>query len=299
METTQANANEAVSITIDTFISASSSPNDQDQNFQLFDSLYPAAAAGDISKFEQHSHNLDQILTPNGNTILHIHITVRQPRKGNTEQETKTKSFMSWTLAMCPNLLWEKNRKGETLLHMAAKYGHGDVVTFLLDERRNSTGRRMLEMVNEAKDTALHEAVRYNHLDVVKLLIKEDPSLPYEENSACEMPLFIAAERGFEEIVKAILDTCISPAYHGPNGRTALHTAVIRNNKGNFIDLQLSFLFPISEADFEIINVLGVVSLLLNDRRIQVSNQDHKGWTPLHFAAYLRNHDFEETTRQR
>ncbi|KAK0606196.1 hypothetical protein LWI29_035046 [Acer saccharum] len=120
----------------------------------------------------------------------------------------------------------------------------------------------MLQMTNEAKDTALHEAVRYNHLDVVQLLTKENPSLPYDANTAGETPLYLAAERGYAKVLKEILGTSNSPADHGPYDRTAMHVAIIRND-------------------------MEITKLLLDDRRIQKIRQDQQGWTPLHFATYL------------
>ncbi|KAK4857200.1 hypothetical protein QYF36_025598 [Acer negundo] len=235
------------------------------------DSLYSAAADGDIDKFRQHAAvPLDQILTPNGNTILHIHITA-QPKYGIFW------TFVKEMLKMCPDLLWKANKKGETLLHMAARHGHANVAKFLLLECKKAyqnhddhdqelgitAARRMLQMAShEAKDTALHEAVRCNHLDVVRILTNEDPSLPYDANTARETPLYIAAERGYAEILKKILSNCISPADHGPYDRTALHVAVIRNDE-------------------------EMVTLLLAEERIHKSKQDQQGWTPLHFAAHL------------
>ncbi|KAK3206483.1 hypothetical protein Dsin_020529 [Dipteronia sinensis] len=82
----------------------------------------------------------------------------------------------------------------------------------------------MLQMINKAKDTTLHEAVRYNHLDVVKVLTVENRELLYDANNAGETPLYLAEERGYVEVLKEILSTCISPVDHGPNSRTALHT---------------------------------------------------------------------------
>ncbi|KAK3206485.1 hypothetical protein Dsin_020531, partial [Dipteronia sinensis] len=248
---------------------SSSCDNQEIRNFELMDSLYSAAADGDISKFEEHSKQLDQILTPNSNTILHIHITARRKPRSRISQNM---DFVRKILEMCPKLLWKDNKKGETLLHMAARHGHADVAKYLLQECKEpyqndqelgiKNTRQMLQMINEAKDTALHEAVRYNHLDVVKVLTVEDRELPYDANNAGETPLYLAAERGYVEVLKEILSTCISPVDHGPNSRTALHATVIRND-------------------------IGTTTLLLNDKRIMKSEQDQEGWTPLHLAAHL------------
>ena len=110
---------------------ASSSNNQEINNFELMDSLYSAAADGNIDKFQEHAGVLDQILTPNGNTILHIHITARrQPRL----RISQNMDFVRKILEMCPELLWKANKKGETLLHMAARHGHDDVAKYLLEE---------------------------------------------------------------------------------------------------------------------------------------------------------------------
>ncbi|KAK0604403.1 hypothetical protein LWI29_015347 [Acer saccharum] len=149
---------------------------------------------------------------------------------------------------MCSNLLWKANKRGETLLHMAARHGHANVADHLLqvckiikadDQELGITAtRRMLQMTSHgAKDTALHEAVHYNNLDVVQLLTKEDPSLPYDANKAGETPPYLAAERGYKRVLEEILITCYSPADHGPYDRSALHTSVLRNDIDKLIAL--------------------------------------------------------------
>ncbi|KAK0604517.1 hypothetical protein LWI29_016458 [Acer saccharum] len=45
--------------------------------------------------------------------------------------------------------------------------------------------------------------------------------------TAGETPLYLAAERGYVEVLDEILHTCFSPADHGPYSRTALNAAVI------------------------------------------------------------------------
>ncbi|KAK0605322.1 hypothetical protein LWI29_025464 [Acer saccharum] len=254
-------------------IMMASSSNIQGESFNSMGlEHYSAAAEGDFEKFKHSdSEALAKILIQNGNTILHIHITARPLPKSSTGQENKTVKlpedgyFVRRVLGKCSDLLWKDNKKGETLLHMAARYGHADIVKFLLEECKKkphknhdddqelgiTPTRRMLQMTSHGakdtshgakdffspafsqtlyKDTALHEAVRYGQLDVVKVLTEADPELTYEDNTAGdhETPLYLAAERGYAEVLKEILKTCTSPADHGPYGRTALHMAVIR-----------------------------------------------------------------------
>ncbi|KAJ9701375.1 hypothetical protein PVL29_006640 [Vitis rotundifolia] len=121
----------------------------------------------------------------------------------------------------------------------------------------------MLRKINNENDTALHEAVRYNHSDVVKLLILEDPDFIYGANSSGGTPLYMAAERGFHELVQIIIDnTHTSPAHSGLTGRTALHAAVICNNE-------------------------EMTKKILEWKSHLTKEVDENGWSPLHCAAYL------------
>ena len=145
---------------------------------------------------------------------------------------------------MCPSLLWQANVKGETPLHIAARYGHAAIVEVLIEHAKspqhdlesgdNKTVKEMLETTNNEKDTALHEAIRNNHLEVVKLFVQEGPKFSYSQNEAGETPLYIAIERNFEDVAFHILDNFTSPAHNGPLGRTMLHAAIIwDDNNGN------------------------------------------------------------------
>ncbi|KAK1567778.1 hypothetical protein Q3G72_016527 [Acer saccharum] len=236
--------------------------NNQETDFKLMDSLYSAAAGGDIKELEKNAKQLDQILTPNGNTqsskstssashlkqqsqtslIKKLPIPKKKSEDGSETHPPEAK-FVTEVLEMCPNLLWKANNKGDTLLHFAARYGHGDIAKELIEECKKlhnkdqehgvEPTRLMLGKTNnKAKDTALHEAIRHNHIDVVNKLIEEDPDLPYEANGYGETPLYLPAEMGYIEIVKKILGTCKSSAGRGPMNRTALHAAVIRKDKG-------------------------------------------------------------------
>jgi hypothetical protein len=224
---------------------------------------YNAAAKGNIDFFKATTNqSFDLLRTPNKNTILHIYITAldsgskstlnvglestktlnagAESKTPNTGSES-TDNFVEKILEMCPSLLLQANTKGETPLHIAARYGHDDIVEVLIKycaqtlhdqdlEEGIEPVKEMLRMTNKEKDTALHEAVRYNHLEVVKLLISKDPDFSYSANDAGETPLYIAAEREFTSVLIEILDKCKSPMHGGPLDRTALHAAVTHYN---------------------------------------------------------------------
>ncbi|CAN6699861.1 unnamed protein product [Malus baccata var. baccata] len=59
----------------------------------------------------------------------------------------------------------------------------------------------------------------------------EHPEFSYSTNDAGETPLYLAVERGYDHYCLQILEGFKNPTYEGPNGRTALHAAVIRNDE--------------------------------------------------------------------
>ncbi|XP_034686674.1 ankyrin repeat-containing protein NPR4-like [Vitis riparia] len=82
----------------------------------------------------------------------------------------------------------------------------------------------LIRKTNKGKDIALHEAVRYGHYAVVRSLIEKDPKFTYGANDSSTTPLYMAAERGFTDLVELIIKkSSTSPSYHGLMGRTALH----------------------------------------------------------------------------
>ncbi|KAF2320693.1 hypothetical protein GH714_030091 [Hevea brasiliensis] len=195
---------------------------------------YNAAAEGQINKFEDYTEPLDLLRTPNKSTILHVYIASIQ---NETEESIE---FVKLVISKCPSLLVEPNI------------------------REASTSDKMLKRTIPYENTALHEAVRNNHPQVVETLLRANPEFADIANAAGESPLYLAAVREYKEIASKILEICPSPAYIGPNGRTALHEAVIS-----------------PDADLR--------GKLLKQKSNLAKEQDNEGWTPLHYASYA-NH---------
>ena len=227
--------------------SESSEPAQAEVNIGMKADYYNGAANGTIGVFKDIPEPLDQLLTPNRNTVLHIYLTSLKESKSKDskpEDSELSTAFVEDILEMCPSLLWQANVKGETPLHIAARYGHAAIVKVLIERAKspqqdiesgvNKTVKEMLETTNNEKDTAMHEAVRNKHLEVVKLLIQEGPDFSYSQNKAGETPLYIAVERNFVDVAFHILDKCKSPAHEGPLGRTTLHAAVIGSSERYF-----------------------------------------------------------------
>ncbi|KAG6750162.1 hypothetical protein POTOM_047248 [Populus tomentosa] len=169
--------------------------------------LFKAAETGNIGPVEKYRTCLNQLLTPDENTILHVYL-------GNRT------------------------------------YGHSNVIKVLIDYAKalptdSESGvtevKKMLRMTTEEQDTASHEAARNRRSHVVEILTKEDrPELSYSANVHGETPLYITASIGLwtEErgkVVDEILGNSISEDYGGPNGRSALHAAIMVGDDGRIL----------------------------------------------------------------
>lgn len=97
----------------------------------------------------------------------------------------------------------EKNEK-QTALHAAAFYGHLDIIKLLLAE-----DKELLKIIDVDGRTALHHAVRSSGRadwsDLVRYLIEEGCD-PKAENRFKYTPLHFAAQNGYRESAKALIE---------------------------------------------------------------------------------------------
>ncbi|KAM1795822.1 hypothetical protein ACFX11_036126 [Malus domestica] len=239
-------------------------------------SLYEAAATGDVGFLEGLlTADLSQ-KTPKENNILHIAAEFKQI---NFFKKVKK-------IPESPRF-WATNKNGEIPLHVAARVGCGEVVTFLIEhikaepmevvdldpEKEPTDGeayKKLLRMPNLEMDTALHVAVRYNHAGVAKILLSADPELCCSFYSTKESPLFLAVRAGSTSIADYILKKTPdheSLSFQGTNGVTALHAAATR--------------IPFAKK--------GIVQSMVTKNPGMVEVRDEIGWTPLHYASLRGN----------
>ncbi|XLT91572.1 hypothetical protein HN873_013247 [Arachis hypogaea] len=248
-------------------LSSSSLVSPPSNNITCIDrELYKAAVEGNFKEFI-NVQSIESILTPNKNTVLHVHLTSTETtpsllplpfllkiqikfqnliRYKSIKQEPVSERFVQQILDKCEGLLLLPNIKGETPLHLAARYGHLAIVNLLIERAKGllleiesgiGAEKRLLRAETQENDAALHEAIRHCHYEIVEILLREEPELSNIANKAKETPLFLSSERGYTKIVSKILERVESPAYEGPNGRTALHAAVINGDLEMTINL--------------------------------------------------------------
>ncbi|XWS30053.1 hypothetical protein CRYUN_Cryun24cG0085100 [Craigia yunnanensis] len=244
--------------------------------------LYKAAADGEIEAFNDYKGRLDCLVTPNHNTVLHVHLANRRHKVRvfnffcfiyyrYRSPILRSTNFVEHLLNECPSLLLQANAQGEIPLHIEARHGHCPTVKLLLEsaelahqsdlEKGVKAAKEMLRVRdNKEGNTPLHNAARYGHLEVVRALIEEDPDFVYPANKNGETPLYMAARRGYPHLVAEMLINCKSVAHAGPKGTTALHAAVMANDR---------------------------VRIILKKKKILANEIDDNGRSPLHFAAHL------------
>ncbi|XVE81748.1 hypothetical protein DITRI_Ditri15bG0090200 [Diplodiscus trichospermus] len=233
--------------------------------------LYKAAVYGQIEAFNAYEGRLHCLVTPNRNTVLHVHLGTRRYgvmllnmiilyyRVPSLITLRSTK-FVEHLLNKCPSLLLQANANGEIPLHVEARYGHCPTVKLLLERERQAT-KEMLRKRDKEENTPLHNAARYGHLEVVRALIAADPDFVYPPNRSGETPLYIAARKGYHRLVAEMLE-CRSVPHAGPKGANALHAAVMANSE-------------------------ETVRTILDKKKILAKETDENDRSPLHFAAHL------------
>ncbi|XP_064979847.1 uncharacterized protein LOC135622130 [Musa acuminata AAA Group] len=211
--------------------------------------LLVAARTGDMSVLGGNDSLLQ--VTAERNTVLHI-----AAKLGHT-------NFATGVLIRQPFLLMIQNGQGDPPLHCAARAGHTPMVDVFIPHppRRGDPERRLPYMGNNVGNTALHEAALNGHDSFVEELMAKAPGVSAVTNNVNGVsPLYMAVESGSASIVRRLL-AATEASCDGPNGRTALHSAVLRSH-------------PVE-----------ITRMLLQPRGSLTRKADAAGLVPLHFAA--------------
>uniref|UniRef100_A0A8C0AMW9 Ankyrin repeat and death domain containing 1B n=1 Tax=Buteo japonicus TaxID=224669 RepID=A0A8C0AMW9_9AVES len=140
----------------------------------------------------------------------------------------------------------EKDKEGNTALHLAAKNGHSEVVEILLkqwEEINDLNQGRILRRTfflfewtsNNQKNSPLHLAVINSHLPVVKSLLDANHDIN-SLNHRQETPLHLAADLGNVELVEVLLKAGCDLKTVDKHGKTALAVAS-RSNHALIVDM--------------------------------------------------------------
>ncbi|XP_017184968.2 protein ACCELERATED CELL DEATH 6-like [Malus domestica] len=154
-----------------------------------------------------------------GNTVLHL------------PANTGHVKLIQLITVNFPGLVRKKIDDGELPLHVAASAGHLSAVHCLVDTAQGDTFNEK----DRRGNTALHVAVENNHQDVAMFLVGKDGSTSHSTNNFSKTPLCMAAETANFELVKAMVantpnstaDVNSGNFWQGSNGNSILRSAII------------------------------------------------------------------------
>ncbi|XP_054669005.1 ankyrin repeat domain-containing protein 16 isoform X2 [Grus americana] len=110
-------------------------------------------------------------------------------------------------------------RSGDTLLHHAARYGHQDVLAYLVE-----TLGMDVEVFNSDYKRPLHEAASMGHRECVSYLMERGASVDCLKK-ADWTPLMMACTRQNLEVIKALVEHGANPLLKNKDGWNCFHIA--------------------------------------------------------------------------
>ncbi|CAL5419679.1 unnamed protein product [Camellia sinensis] len=134
--------------------------------------------------------------------------------------------------------------RGNTLLHFLAMYGNLSAFQMLLGD--GILTNEDLAIGNKKGDTALHEAAKFGQKEIVEVLLEYERDLVMVSNNLEETPLFTAASCGKKDVFDLLIkDGRIHSDHYvmaRTDGSTVLHAAIM----GEYFSLAMSILetFP-------------------------------------------------------
>ncbi|XP_017240765.1 ankyrin repeat-containing protein ITN1-like [Daucus carota subsp. sativus] len=242
------------------------------------ETLFKDALAG-IFSAKLELRKIAQRLSRHDRTILHI-----ASKDGSLEQVRYIlKEFAD------NNILMKLDSNQETALHLAAFYGHTEVVKLLIEAAQcllpasgDVSFETFVRQPNTSRNTALHLAVANGSLGCARLLVEADKEDRHIPNCQGEPPVYLAAKLGYNKIVKMICETCTAPSLSGPDdGSTALHAAI-------------KMLPRAKTEDRDVVEVLiGAVRRSISSSNIEafVRQSDANEETALHLAVQGKHLD--------
>ncbi|CAA2995777.1 ACCELERATED CELL DEATH 6 [Olea europaea subsp. europaea] len=190
-------------------------------------------------------------------------------------------------------LVADKNARGDTALHIAARAGDLLMVQILIHSEYKEGG---LGEKNEKGNTALHEALIFSHEEVARILIEKNLNMEYSHNKAGKSLLYLAAEAGFVTIAKLLLENPVGN--YNVGGKTENKSPVFAAILGRNIDV-LNLLWERYQSSFQSRsgngkNPLHVavcteykdgVNFLLSKHHYLAYQKDKRGFFPIHSAS--------------
>ncbi|KAK4478267.1 hypothetical protein RD792_017554 [Penstemon davidsonii] len=240
------------------------SNDDQVANkYQDIINLYMVAKYGSVDAFDRILKRISTAARVSYDDILN-----RVSPAGNTLLHVAAKhgneNIVTYMTTRSHELIFKKNINGDTALHLAAKAGHLTIVQHLVVIIPRANSIDLLREKNRRKNTALHEALDNGRELVAQYLIQEDHEIAYYENEEGESAFYLAARAGFVNCVTEIIEfSKDQQGIHEQFKKKSPIRAAIKNKN------------------------IDVLKVILNKIPISIQLKDEKGRTPIHYAVSL------------
>ncbi|KAG5222639.1 ankyrin [Salix suchowensis] len=174
--------------------------------------LYEVVREDNIDDFKSRvqTHLAEKLVTPCGNTLLHV-------------------------AAKFPSLITRRNSQEDTILHLAAREEKASHAIKCLAGSNPS----LMRMTNTKGNTPLHDAVIKANREVAEFLASEDPDVAYYNNNNGRSPLYLAVENGNKNGILDYLLNLRAPSQikreEGdalPKGKSPVHAAIEQRDIG-------------------------------------------------------------------
>ncbi|KAJ6360915.1 hypothetical protein OIU77_004858 [Salix suchowensis] len=275
---------DSVAINIDEI----SIPRNHKASSMIDSQLHKCVRQDSINDFKSRvqTHSAENLVTPCGNTLLHVAVSYGSH---------KITSYLTETF---PFLITTQNSQEDTVLHLAARRGKDSDAIKSLAQSNPSLMRK----ANTKGNTPLHDAVINGNEEIARFLASKDPEVAYYNNNNGKSPLYLAVENDQK---KGILDDLLKsgasiPIYREdgdalrPNGKSPVHAAIERRDKDILekIEREKPELLRLSEKELgnslhyaSSIGFLEGVQFLLQKFRDGAYETNLQGNYPIHLAC--------------
>ncbi|KQJ93907.1 hypothetical protein BRADI_3g07405v3 [Brachypodium distachyon] len=252
------------------------------------------AVAGAVHVEMSYAMTPGEAVTMAGDSVLHV---VASRGDGEEFLRARRRSIASPATSSSPPTK-------KAILHSAARAGLGRMVTHLIalasavsDHVDGEKAKEFLRMQNEQGETALHEAVRLGSRDLVDRLMAVDPELARVPPADGASPLYLAVSLGHFSIAWQLHEKDNALSYSGPDGRSALHAAVLKSEGMTKMllewnrDLIKQAERPTGSTALHFASSWGLheaISLLLAADPSLAYQPDSNGSFPIHVAAFTK-----------
>ncbi|KAI4352834.1 hypothetical protein L6164_007048 [Bauhinia variegata] len=130
-----------------------------------------------------------------------------------------------------PQLITKANVKGDTPLHVAVRSAENSSLVKVILQASPKAKKELCRITNDFGNTPLHEAVIRSNLAGAEMLYQENKLVAHYLNKEDKSPLYLAVESGNKELIDLLLKTPIENHEKMQKGKSPLLAAILPINQ--------------------------------------------------------------------